>query len=49
MYVREYFDNKSKPEALEMVNNIKDIFRKMLNDAEWMDDMTKKEAQRKLP
>lgn len=48
LYVKTYFDNKAKSEALEMVNNIKDVYRNILTEVEWMDEITKKEAQRKL-
>lgn len=48
LYVRKHFKQDSKAIALEMVNNIRGVFSQILDGVEWMDDMTKKEAQRKL-
>ncbi|XP_061402137.1 neprilysin-2-like [Musca vetustissima] len=48
LYVRKYFKEDSKSNALEMVNNIRDVFDNILDEVSWMDDKTKAEAKRKL-
>ncbi|XP_059218296.1 neprilysin-2 isoform X2 [Stomoxys calcitrans] len=48
LYVRKYFKEDSKSNALEMVNNIRDVFHNILDTVSWMDDTTKEEAKRKL-
>ncbi|KAI5641316.1 peptidase family m13 domain-containing protein [Phthorimaea operculella] len=44
MYIRKYFNEASKDSALEMVNDIRHQFRKTLNEVDWMDEKTRKEA-----
>ncbi|XP_075145617.1 M13 family metallopeptidase neprilysin 2 isoform X2 [Haematobia irritans] len=48
LYVRKFFKEDSKSNALEMVNNIRDVFKHILDTVSWMDDKTKAEAKRKL-
>lgn len=48
LYVREYFREDSKDSAIEMVNLIKDEFRKVLKTVPWMDDATRSAALRKV-
>ncbi|KAI8129853.1 hypothetical protein FF38_13123 [Lucilia cuprina] len=48
LYVRKHFKQDSKAIALEMVNNIRGVFNQILDEVQWMDDMTKQEAKRKL-
>ncbi|XP_032593275.1 neprilysin-2 isoform X3 [Drosophila grimshawi] len=48
LYVRKHFNKDSKANALEMVNDIRNVFSDILNEINWMDDKTKKEAQQKL-
>ncbi|XP_034236596.1 neprilysin-2 isoform X1 [Thrips palmi] len=47
LYVRRYFREDSKREALEMVNNIRDEMYKILKSCTWMDDATRQEALNK--
>ncbi|XP_072930429.1 neprilysin-2 [Epargyreus clarus] len=44
LYIRKYFNENSKANALEMVNDIRQQFRKTLNEVEWMDDKTRRAA-----
>ncbi|XP_058986488.1 neprilysin-2 isoform X2 [Musca domestica] len=48
LYVRKYFKEDSKSNALEMVNNIRSVFDNILDEVTWMDDKTKAEAKNKL-
>uniref|UniRef100_T1IPL6 Peptidase M13 N-terminal domain-containing protein n=1 Tax=Strigamia maritima TaxID=126957 RepID=T1IPL6_STRMM len=48
MYVRQYFKQEAKVTALEMVDGIRDEFRKILDEVTWMDSGTKEKAQDKL-
>ncbi|XP_068152406.1 neprilysin-2 isoform X1 [Drosophila tropicalis] len=48
LYVRKHFNQESKANALEMVNNIRDVFNDILDEVNWMDDKTKKEGKEKL-
>ena len=47
LYVREHFNEAAKEKSLEMVNNIKDEFKIMLSEIDWMDDETKRQANEK--
>lgn len=47
MYVRKHFKDEAKDQVLELVKNIKDEFKIMLEENTWMDDDTKKEAEEK--
>lgn len=44
LYIRKYFTEESKIAALELVNNIRDEFLKIVHQIPWMDDETKKTA-----
>ncbi|KAH8294815.1 hypothetical protein KR018_003377, partial [Drosophila ironensis] len=48
LYVRKHFHKDSKANALEMVSDIRDVFNDILDEVNWMDDKTKKEAKEKL-
>lgn len=41
MYVRRYFDETAKDAALEMVQDIRVEFDKILDEIDWMDPKTK--------
>jgi len=47
LYVRKHFDPNAKEQALEIVNNIREEFKILLDEVEWMDDETKREAKEK--
>lgn len=47
LYVRKHFNEAAKEMSLEMVNNIKDEFKIMLSEIEWMDPQTKAQANEK--
>ncbi|XP_061704428.1 neprilysin-2 isoform X3 [Cydia pomonella] len=44
LYIRKYFNENSKANALEMVNDIRQQFRKTLEEVEWMDERTRRAA-----
>ncbi|KAL5238849.1 hypothetical protein ACI65C_006259 [Semiaphis heraclei] len=44
LYVRHFFDENAKKEALEMVNGIREEMYKILSTNDWMDDETRKHA-----
>jgi predicted metalloendopeptidase len=48
LYIRKYFNNKSKKEALNMVNNLLSEFKLILNENEWMEDESKRRAIEKV-
>ncbi|XP_063701659.1 neprilysin-2-like [Culicoides brevitarsis] len=48
MYVRRYFNEESKKNALEMVDGIKQEFKNVLESVKWMDDDTREQAMKKL-
>jgi len=41
LYVRHFFDENAKKEALEMVNGIREEMYKILSTNDWMDDETR--------
>ncbi|XP_039763286.1 neprilysin-2 isoform X2 [Pararge aegeria] len=47
LYIRKYFNEDSKSNALEMVNDIRQQFRKTLTQVDWMDEKTREEALQK--
>ncbi|CAL7951571.1 unnamed protein product [Xylocopa violacea] len=47
MYVRKYFKENAKKNALEMVADIRQEFTKILEKVDWMDDETRKSALKK--
>lgn len=48
LYVGKHFHKDSKANALEMVNEIRNVFNDILDEVNWMDAKTKKEAKLKL-
>ncbi|XP_026670737.1 neprilysin-2 isoform X1 [Ceratina calcarata] len=47
MYVRKYFKEDAKKNAVEMVADIREEFTKILKKVDWMDDETRKSALKK--
>lgn len=47
LYVRKYFSEESKKDAVEMVDNIRNEFIKILHNVRWMDDGTRVKAIKK--
>ncbi|XP_064641839.1 neprilysin-4-like [Lineus longissimus] len=47
VYVQKRFDEEAKVYATEMITNIKESFKEMLAENEWMDDVTKRAAMEK--
>lgn len=41
LYVRQFFDERAKKEALEMVDGIREEMNKILSSNDWMDDETR--------
>lgn len=41
LYVKEYFKQEDKTEAVSMIKYIQEAFRELVNQLEWMDDVTK--------
>lgn len=48
LYVRKHFKEEAKAIALEMVKNIKDEFKIILTEIDWMDEVTKQAANTKV-
>ena len=48
LYVSNYFDSNAKKNAIDMVNNIKDEFKIMFNDYDWIDEVSKNAALEKV-
>lgn len=44
LYVRKFFNEKSKHHAIEIVENIRSTFIDMIRKVTWMDEITKKAA-----
>lgn len=47
LYVREHFDSTDKKEALEMIANLREAFKELVKESDWMDSETKKVAAEK--
>lgn len=47
LYVRKYFDQASKKNAVDMVRHIKDEFKNILMKLDWMEENTRKSALEK--
>lgn len=47
MFVREVFHGKSKPDAENMINNVREAFKENFNNLEWMDKETRALAEDK--
>lgn len=48
LYVKEYFKQEDKNEALSMITYIQEAFRELVNDLDWMDNQTKVVAIEKV-
>eukprot|EP00106_Octopus_bimaculoides_P018549 XP_014785991.1 PREDICTED: neprilysin-2-like [Octopus bimaculoides] len=48
LFVSEHFKKENKDIALEMIQNIRNAFNKLLDDNTWMDEETRKFAKEKL-
>lgn len=48
MYIREYFDNRSRNAVIDILQNIIKEFKEVLKDVEWMDAKTKQVAVEKI-
>ncbi|KAL3279815.1 hypothetical protein HHI36_017322 [Cryptolaemus montrouzieri] len=47
-YIEHYFDEEVRREVTEMVHNIKQQYKKALQDFEWIDEATRKVTEEKL-
>lgn len=47
LYVKTYFDQESKKLALEMIQNIRTQFMRILSQLDWMDEQTRTSAMEK--
>lgn len=41
LYVRKFFKEEDKESAVEMVNDIRNVFTTILSDVDWMDPKTR--------
>ena len=48
LYVEDNFDESSKRAVEEMVQNIRDEFKSILNGVQWMDETSRKSAREKV-
>ncbi len=48
MYAKNYFKPEAKEAMLEMTNYLRDSFKELLDENDWMDDVTKEKARKKL-
>lgn len=48
LFVRKFFDEKSKLDVMTMVRELQVSFREILNETDWIDDKTRKLALKKL-
>ncbi len=48
LYVKEYFPPEAKERAMNIVKNVLASMKESIQNAEWMSDATKKEAEKKL-
>ena len=48
LYIKNFFGNETKQKASEMFQNIIEVFRKSLEENDWMEDKTRVEALKKL-
>ncbi|RWS19320.1 neprilysin-like protein [Leptotrombidium deliense] len=47
LYVRSHFDENSKEEANDMIEDIREAFLEILKEVDWMDEETKNVAKMK--
>jgi neprilysin len=48
MYVRKYFDKEDRRAAMEMIEDLRDSFRNMVLENDWMEEQTRKYALEKV-
>ncbi|VDD93608.1 unnamed protein product [Enterobius vermicularis] len=48
LYVREHFDSEDKKEAMEMIGNLREAFKDLVRENDWMDAQTKSVAIEKV-
>lgn len=48
IYVKKYFNEASKKQVLDLVNNLQKAFEQRINQLDWMSDSTKQKAKEKL-
>ena len=48
MYIKKYFKSEAKAKMIEMIDNIKSTFKKIVEEVNWMDQLTKSKALKKL-
>jgi neprilysin len=48
LYIRQFFREDSKKAAIEMVQNIREVFENILETVEWMDEITRAQALDKV-
>jgi len=48
LYVQKYFTPEAKKRMLDLVNNLQSVYRKRIQNVDWMSDGTKKKALAKL-
>ncbi|XP_013133397.1 PREDICTED: membrane metallo-endopeptidase-like 1 [Papilio polytes] len=44
LYIRKFFNEEAKKDAMEMVQDIREQFRRTLEEVEWMDEKTRRQA-----
>lgn len=47
-YEKLYFNDSAKEEIRELINEIKDYYRTLINESSWMEESTKEEAIKKI-
>lgn len=47
-YDEKYFTDEEKQEIIELINKIKDHYKEVINNSNWLSDSTKEEALKKL-
>lgn len=48
LFVRKYFDETSKYDTIDLVHELQQSFREILNETEWIDEPTKRLAEMKV-
>lgn len=48
LFVRKYFDENSKYDTIAMVHELQQSFREILNETDWIDEPTKRLAEKKV-
>ena len=47
-YEKAYFTEKDKESVRELIDEIRDYYKELINDSKWLDDSTKKEGIKKI-